>query len=196
MYARKSRHRSAELDKRNKWWSHDRSRFNSNSQLIDRELSVLPGLDSDREWSRAQGRATRMTEIMQREVKGEGDLFFREGDEANCAYIIQSGEVEIFMRDGDRELSLSRIGKNGLFGELGLLDSGPRSASARATCLTTVIVVSRPKFEQKLAKADPFLKALLSMLAERLRFTSVEAFSLATPHFGPAESNFDTIPAE
>jgi CRP/FNR family transcriptional regulator, cyclic AMP receptor protein len=135
-----------------------------------------------------------MSEILQREVKGEGDLFFRQGDEANCAYIVQTGEVEIFLQDGDKELSLSKIKKNGLFGELALLDAAPRSASARATCLTTVIVVSRPKFEEKLAKADPFLKALLSMLSERLRITSAEAFSLVSPNF--SDQTGMAVPAE
>lgn len=113
-----------------------------------------------------------MNEILNREVKGEGEFFFRQGDEANKAYIVQSGEVEIIMRDGEKEVTIQRIGKNGLFGELALLTSAPRSASAKATCATTVILISKANFEKKLTQADPFLKALISMLADRLKNTS------------------------
>lgn len=120
-----------------------------------------------------------MNEILNREVKGQGEFFFRQGDAPNAAYIVQSGEVEIVKIDGEKEVTLQRIGKNGLFGELALVGTFPRSASARATCATTVVVVSRSKFEEKLARADPFLKALISILSDRLRDTSEKMANLS-----------------
>ena len=62
-----------------------------------------------------------------REFKA-GDVIFKEGDAAEELFIIQSGEVEI--RLGNRRLE--KLSNYNFFGEMALIDSAPRSATAVA----------------------------------------------------------------
>lgn len=63
----------------------------------------------------------------------QGELIFRQGYPADDAYIVKEGEVEIFNEENDGSEKQIAILKSGeMFGEIGILDDAPRSASARA----------------------------------------------------------------
>lgn len=110
--------------------------------------------------------------ILQRQTYQAGDRIFKEGDEGNIAYVVQSGEVEIFKTVDGVETVLGTVGKGGIFGEMALIDSKPRMAGARAKKGSTVVLVSRAMFEQKLKKADPFIKGLLNIFVQHIRTLS------------------------
>lgn len=63
-----------------------------------------------------------------------GQRIFKEGDEGDVAYVIESGEVEISFRRDGKTIPISVVRKGDMIGEMALLDPGPRSATAR--CLT------------------------------------------------------------
>ncbi len=107
--------------------------------------------------------------VLQRQTFQAGDRIFKEGDEGNMAFIVQSGEVEIYKEIDDKITVLGKIGQGGIFGEMALIDAKPRMASARASKGATIILVNRSMFEQKLNKADPFIKGLLNILVENIR---------------------------
>lgn len=107
--------------------------------------------------------------VLQRQTLQAGDRIFKEGDEGNMAYVVQSGEVEIFKVIDGKDVVLGRVGQGGIFGEMALIDSKPRMASARASKGSTIIVVSRDMFEQKLNKTDPFIRGLLNILVNNIR---------------------------
>ncbi len=107
--------------------------------------------------------------ILQRQSFQPGDRIFKEGDEGNTAYIVQSGEVEIVKVIDGAETVLGTIGKGGMFGEMALIDSKPRMAAARCTKGATIIVVTRGMFDQKLTKADPFIRGLMKILVDHIR---------------------------
>ena len=89
------------------------------------------------------------------------------------AYIVQSGEVEIYTTTDDgTAMVLGTVGQGGIFGEMALVDSKPRMANARASKGSTIIVVTRGMFEQKMSKADPFIKGLLNILVDNIRTIS------------------------
>lgn len=110
-----------------------------------------------------------MTGVLQRLTFKPGDMIFKEGEEGNLAYIIQEGEVEITKKVDGHTQVLATIGKGGMFGEMALIDSKPRMAGARAHKGSTIIVVTRVMFEEKLSKADPFVRGLLNILADHVR---------------------------
>ena len=110
--------------------------------------------------------------ILQRQTFQAGDRIFKEGDEGNMAYVVQSGEVEIFKTIDDKEVILGTVGQGGIFGEMALIDAQPRMAAARASKGSTIIVVTRGMFEQKMAKADPFIRGLLNILVDNIRTLS------------------------
>ena len=107
--------------------------------------------------------------ILQRQLYDPGDQIFKEGDEGRLAYVVEEGEVEIFIIIDDQEQVLGTVGKDGIFGEMALIDNQPRMANARAIKSTTIICVTRQMFDEKLNQADPFIRGLLKILADNNR---------------------------
>ena len=107
--------------------------------------------------------------ILQRQTYQAGDRIFKERDEGNQAYVVQSGEVEIIKEVDGVETVLGTVGQGGIFGEMALIDSKPRMAMARCSKGSTIIIVSRAMFEEKLSKSDPFIRGLLNILVNNIR---------------------------
>ena len=71
-----------------------------------------------------------------------GDVIFRQNFPGDHAYIIQSGEVEVYNEENDRsETHLAVLGPGEMFGEVALLDDVPRTASVRALSDVTLQIV-------------------------------------------------------
>lgn len=94
-----------------------------------------------------------------------GGVIFVKDDPADCAYVIVSGRVEI--RETGRVLE--SIGPNEIFGEVGMIDGGSRSASAVAVGATEVRVIDRSTFDRLLRESPDFVMAIMRDMARRLR---------------------------
>lgn len=122
--------------------------------------------------------------VLERKVFQAGEIIFQEGDEGLRAYVVQTGGVEIFkVKDGKRAV-LGVVGPGGIFGEMALIDDVPRMASAAAVGVTTVILISRRMLEEKLSRADPFLRGLIDVFAGNLRSLARRAIVEDLPHPG------------
>ena len=60
-----------------------------------------------------------------------GDAILIEGAEGNSAYLIVSGSVEVTVRHGSSPRILATLNAGEVFGEMSLIEPGPRSATAR-----------------------------------------------------------------
>jgi len=60
-----------------------------------------------------------------------GEVIFDEGEQGYALYIVRTGRV-LICRQGRPEKRIAELGPGSVFGELALLDSGPRAAQARA----------------------------------------------------------------
>ncbi|MBH89474.1 MAG: cAMP-binding protein [Magnetovibrio sp.] len=113
--------------------------------------------------------------VLERKTFQEGDLLFKEGDEPTHALIIQTGEVQILLNaEKDDEVTLATIGPGGIIGEMALLDSSNRMATARAKSGGAAIIVTKQVFDMKMQKTDPFVRGLLLILADRSRQLSAK----------------------
>ncbi len=108
--------------------------------------------------------------VVERKVVYPGQYVFKAGDEGDRAYLVQAGEIEI-VRTGPmgNEVVLGTIQKGGIFGEMALVDDQPRMAAARAKEQTTVAIITRAQFQDKLDAADPFIRALLKIFVRNIR---------------------------
>lgn len=75
-----------------------------------------------------------------------GEIVFDEGEEGQAIYIIFAGEIMI-CQQGKTESPIAMIGVRQIFGELALVDGGPRSAQARASTDCELGVMFRGDFE-------------------------------------------------
>lgn len=109
-------------------------------------------------------------DIMPRQTFDAGEDIFREGGIGDVAYVVQEGEIEIAKTTSKNQRKvLGFIRNGGMFGEMALIDGKPRMADARATKVTTCLIIRRDVFEKKLNAADPFVKGLLRILVRNVR---------------------------
>ena len=98
----------------------------------------------------------------------DGDTIFETGDPADCFYVVRRGAVEL--RNGDTVLEV--VGPSGIFGEMALVDGGPRSASAIAAGDSELVRVDQPRFEYLVQQTPYFAQEVMRVMAKRLRATT------------------------
>lgn len=108
-------------------------------------------------------------EILDRQVLHAGKVVFEEGEDGDCAYVIQSGAVDIVRNTKVGKVKLGRLSAGSIFGEMALIDDAPRMATAVSVESTTVVVIRRENLRAKIDAADPFLARLLCLLVNNIR---------------------------
>jgi CRP/FNR family cyclic AMP-dependent transcriptional regulator len=107
-------------------------------------------------------------------------IIINEGDLSDSLYVIRSGSVKVFL--GNREgkeviLNVQRSGE--YFGELALIDSGPRSASVITQEKTSLSLISKADFEDFLSQHPAANVKIMRGLVKRLRALTESVRSLA-----------------
>ncbi len=101
-------------------------------------------------------------------------VIFREGDKSNEAYYVVSGNVEISIDTDHGPHVLANLGPGEIFGEMGMINDRPRSATAIATESTMVEVIDEAVFEAQIIQRPDRLNSYLATLFERLRQTDLQ----------------------
>src|SRR5690349_6669430 len=98
-----------------------------------------------------------------------GELLFREGDPADCAYVLESGRLGVTVqRDGGSHV-LAEMNAGSLVGEMALLDRGTRTATVTALEPSCLQRLERDRLEDRVEAADPVLQHVLKVLMSRYR---------------------------
>jgi len=98
----------------------------------------------------------------------KGEKIFSIGDSANCAYIIERGQVGLYPSSLQDE-KIAQLKKGELLGEMGIINNLNRSASAFAESSVELMVVDREQITSRLENADPILRGVLEVLLSRIR---------------------------
>jgi hypothetical protein len=93
------------------------------------------------------------------------DWVYHAGDEARSMYFINSGEVTIFGKNGER---IATIGEGSHFGEMALLSDKIRSASIQTNTYCELHVLKKEHFLEKLEKYPNFKKILHEFTEKRM----------------------------
>jgi CRP-like cAMP-binding protein len=102
-----------------------------------------------------------------------GEVLFERGDDGNAMYLVREGRIAVFIRDEQQtEIIFRHYGAGQVVGEFALLDSKPRSASAKAADSLRVWVLSRADFDKLLDERPIVGVELMRSLAERVRYTT------------------------
>jgi len=100
-------------------------------------------------------------------ILSRGDHLFEAGEEAESMYIVISGRVAIAIASelDKRESMVALMEAGDLFGEMGLLDGGPRSAMARAIEPSEVLEIPYDPVGDLLDTNPKVLRGVVRMLA-------------------------------
>ena len=97
---------------------------------------------------------------------------FKQGDEGDAMYLIESGRIRISILDHDKkDVTLAELAQGDFFGEMSIIDGRLRSADARVIEDSRLAVLSRPAFLSFVRKKPDVALEMLSALTDRLRRT-------------------------
>lgn len=97
-----------------------------------------------------------------------GQVVFDEGDPGDVMYAVREGTVDLMVGG----TLLERVGTEGIFGEMALLDTTERSATAIAAEATVLVRISRERFQALVRQTPLFALQVMGVLADRLRRTT------------------------
>jgi len=115
-----------------------------------------------------------------RRVVDKGQMVFWQDDPGEAMFVLLKGSVKLVVCSRDGELiELHRDDAPAIFGELALLDGGPRSASAEAVERSLLLMVTRPELLRLLRVDEQVAEALLRTLGAMVRRTTRQISDLA-----------------
>jgi CRP/FNR family transcriptional regulator, cyclic AMP receptor protein len=94
-----------------------------------------------------------------------GERIFLEDDTGDCLYVVRSGKVDVITFG----TVLDIVEPGGIFGEMALIDDGPRSAAALAREATEVAVIDKAMFRALISDEPEFALSIMRLLTERIR---------------------------
>jgi len=97
--------------------------------------------------------------FLDRRVYKPGEVIFREGDQANGLFLVQSGEIDIRHTGSSESLRVFIAGE--VFGERALLDRTPRTADAISLTTSACAFISTDRFNEVLRQTPPILVGLM-----------------------------------
>jgi CRP-like cAMP-binding protein len=111
-------------------------------------------------------------EILVRDVYEKDKVIFREGQEGNDAYVVESGRIGVFKIVDGKPVRLAVLEKGAMFGEMAAITGEKRTATTMALEQSVVVRIPRTMVQQKISVCDPFIKALIQILINNLNRVS------------------------
>lgn len=121
---------------------------------MDSQLQIVSGVPVFRECTRTELEALRL-HLHERKFLA-GEIVFDEGEQGEGMYVVISGKLRATRKGLLKKKTLGYISVGECFGEMALLEAGPRVATVVAEEATTVLAMFRPELVQ-LAESRPRL---------------------------------------
>jgi len=121
-----------------------------------------------------------LTTMVTRRSASRSTTIMAGGDATDSLYIVLSGRLKVMMSDSDgKEVILSILGPGEFFGEMGLIDDEPRSASVVTIEPCELLFISKRDFKKCLLENSDMSMAVMRGLVRRLREADRKIGSLA-----------------
>ncbi len=103
---------------------------------------------------------------------GVGEVIFHQGEPGDEIFLVNEGRVQVFITsDTGEKIILGENTRGDVFGEISLLDGGPRTAAAVAIERTEVLTLDRDKLLELVERHPHVAIDLLTVMGQRLRGT-------------------------
>jgi CRP/FNR family cyclic AMP-dependent transcriptional regulator len=121
-----------------------------------------------------------LTPVITRRSLPRSTTVMASGDPTDSLYIVLSGRLKVMMSDAEgKEVILSILGPGEFFGEMGLIDDAPRSASVVSIEACELLSIAKRDFKKCLAENFEMAQAVMRGLVKRLRDADRKIGSLA-----------------
>ena len=94
-----------------------------------------------------------------------GETIFKEGEAGDTMYVVVKGNVDLLVRGK----LVEELGAGGVLGEMALIDSVPRSATAVAKSDCKLAPIPEKRFQFLVQQTPNFALQIMRVMAERLR---------------------------
>lgn len=110
----------------------------------------------------------------------KGDIIFKEGEESKCMYEVQKGKVDLYKNYGTPDQKMiAEVVPDRFFGEMGMVEGLPRSATAvAASDFTTLAQISWDVLGLYFKKNPSRVVQMMQQMGDRLRITTRAAMDL------------------
>lgn len=108
----------------------------------------------------------------------DGEIIIRQGDIGDCMYVIQEGQVEVFVVQGGQEVRLAMRGEGDVFGEMAIFEKEKRSATIRAVGTVRLLTVDEKNFMRRVHEDPSLAYRMVKMMSQRIRELSSEVARL------------------
>jgi CRP-like cAMP-binding protein len=102
------------------------------------------------------------------ETFGEGEIVFRQGEIGDTMFLVYDGAVAVIRESEGAGRVVARLSSGDFFGEMALVDQGPRSATVRTIGKTTLVPVSRDFLLKHSTQDSGFIFTIIESLGNRL----------------------------
>jgi CRP/FNR family transcriptional regulator, cyclic AMP receptor protein len=121
-----------------------------------------------------------LTTVVTRKSTPRSTTIMAGGDPNDSLYIVLSGRLKVMMSDAEgKEVILSILGPGEIFGEMGLIDDEPRSATVVTIEPCELLSLAKRDFKKSLAENFEMCMAVMRGLVKRLREADRKIGSLA-----------------
>jgi EAL domain-containing protein (putative c-di-GMP-specific phosphodiesterase class I) len=124
-----------------------------------------------------------------------GQVLFHEGDPPTTAFLVERGSLRVTATVDGAPVVLGDIEAGALVGEVAVLDDEPRTATATALEPCVLTAIDRNQIAERLASADPIIRALLLSQLARYRVALATFTGRAALAMREAIPSRDTIAA-
>ena len=127
-----------------------------------------------------EGQLQQLTRVLSRKAYPRNSTVIAAGDSADALYIVISGRLKVVMGDNEgREVILAILGQGEFFGEMGLIDQAPRSATVTTIEPSELLTITRADFTKCLRENFDLTMNVIRGLVKRLRAADSKIGSLA-----------------
>lgn len=98
-------------------------------------------------------------------------VLVRQGETGCCAWLIESGELEILIDESGVTRRVAVVGSRAVIGEMALIDHGPRTATVRTLTAVVAVEIDRSLFDLMLSRAEPLITYLFESMLGIIRRT-------------------------
>ena len=99
----------------------------------------------------------------------DGEIIIQQGDDGNCMYVIQEGQVEVLLESDGQEIKVGVRDSGEFFGEMAIFDRDVRSATIRSLGQSRVLTVDKKNFMRRVHEDPSLAFRLVEVMSKRIR---------------------------